>query len=468
MGITIGTSDPNALQSCVSKAASKGDEIKEVARELYLLKEWTKKAEEKRDLNLFIVKGELAKTLQEVKIDRLKAANEIKTEASLYSEKSDELKKNVEEQNNELKYKTETMKNFLLTVSSDFEMEEEPGDENIPVNYEGEPIQLAPAQQRIMKAMFSRLTLKDYGLDSLAPTLVISDQEKESLKNSFTRDFREKLKLVFWHYRRIIEIRPSFRAEIMHLELSLRNRHYMDALQISIKLFKDDAKTFELVANIIKVLGGIPPICKECPEVKVWNYFFDFLSQQFVPEDFPMAARPRVENKKKLKEELMVLLREQVEKAEKKKPIDAFIKSLSRKVAKTKVAMNPNGDGWVSSVLTWEVELVVGNWKTRKRIADMADVFEYTLRKFEGLEVGLVRPLAMNDWEDAPPQPDYRTWWTNWDFRSVNVFDKYGMAHEKEKKLTYEKYLAEKAKEEKRLASEAEQTKAKLAEERME
>merc|ERR1712050_111929 len=146
---------------------------------------------------------------------------------------------------------------------------------------------------------------------------------------------------------------------MMHLELSLRNRHYMDALQISIKLFKDDEKTFELVANVIKELGGIPPICNECPEVKVWNYFFDALSQQYVPDDFPLGARPRVATKKRMKEDLMIELREQVGK---NKPMEEFIKRLSKKVAVTKVKMTTSR----------------GDKSESARIADMAAVFEYT------------------------------------------------------------------------------------------
>merc|ERR1712060_328414 len=123
----------------------------------------------------------------------------------------------------------------------------------------------------------------------------------------------------------------------MHLELSLRQRHYMEALQISIKLFsKEDEKSFELVANAIKELGLIQSNCNGCPEDKVWNYFFDILAQQHAPDKFPVDARPRVEANRKMKEDLLSELREQVAK---NKPVDDFIERLSRKVASTKVKM---------------------------------------------------------------------------------------------------------------------------------
>merc|ERR1712066_1196815 len=111
-----------------------------------------------------------------------------------------------------------------------------------------------------------------YSIGSLDTDLPTPKEEKDRLEARFLNNFRTSLKLLFWHNRRMIMIRPSFRAEMMHLELSLRKRHYIEALQISIKQFsKEDEKSFELVANAIKELGAIHS-SKGGPEDKVWNY----------------------------------------------------------------------------------------------------------------------------------------------------------------------------------------------------
>merc|ERR1712060_769131 len=116
-------------------------------------------------------------------------------------------------------------------------------------------------------------------------------------------------------------------------------------------------------------------------------------------------ARPRVEANRKMKEDLLTELREQVAK---NLPMEEFIRRLSRKVAATKVKM--------ASAIS------KSDKSQSARIDDMSDVFEFTLRQYSAETTPrALRPAAMEDWEKAPLRPDFRTW-----FSKLNIFNKYG------------------------------------------
>merc|ERR1711971_1333065 len=228
------------LLTCV-KEQSKADDIKKVVVELDSLSRWKTLAEEKSLLQNIIEINDLSGFVKEAEINEMRAKSEIKAEASLYSEKSGELRKNVEEGLTESEYKIESIRNFLMSESKDLTGPEAKRDDtDDPVNYEGEKIELNDDEKRVLNTIFSRMTWEAYFGRSL-------DKTDRRFLNTI-----KKIKIVFWHYRRSIVARPSVRAEMIHLEQTLRNRRYIEALQMSIKLFKDDERTFELVANSIK------------------------------------------------------------------------------------------------------------------------------------------------------------------------------------------------------------------------
>merc|ERR1712242_90249 len=301
---------------------------------LTLLAEWAKLAEEKGKLQNLVERNGLGAQLEEAKMDEIRTAREVAETAKEYGEQNETLRGEVQNLLKKSAFSASVMMNFLATEAVDLDGPDSPGvDEVSPVNYQGESIELTPRQQRVTNAMLKQVTTAAYGVGTMTTGLA---KTKKELVSKFVDKFKVSLQLIFWHYRRIIIARPSIRAEMMHLELSLRARHYVEALQVALKLLKDDAKSFELAANAIKELGGIHN-CPDCPEIKVWNYFFDILTAQHSTAEFPPEAAEKVKENGKLKEALLVELKEQREKS---RSMDEFLRVMCRKVARTKVKMN--------------------------------------------------------------------------------------------------------------------------------